>query len=366
MPVLEANGLIKRYGQTDIIKGISLSVEAGETIAFIGPSGAGKSTLLRLLDLLELPSGGTIALQGTRVGRKNSERLEFRRRMSFVHQKPLVFSSSVFDNVAQPLKWRGFKKEDLHERVGKALALVGMEHYSSRAAKTLSGGETQRVAIARALVTNPEILFLDEPTANLDPPSTAKIEELIVNIIRSQNLTVIMATHDLAQGQRLAGRIGVLMNGKLLQLGESDDIFLAPACRAVAEFIGIENILTGKVISSAEGIITADVSGYHIQAVGDFAVGETVTLFIRPEDVTIRISSELTSARNNLQGTITRLSLINPLVRLEIDCGFRLMAIVTRVSSEELGLSAGKRVFASLKASAIHVVEAQQASACDS
>ncbi|PPD58575.1 ABC transporter ATP-binding protein [Dehalogenimonas etheniformans] len=358
MPVLEANGLIKRYGQTDIIKGISLSVEAGETIAFIGPSGAGKSTLLRLLDLLELPSGGTIALQGTRVGRKNSERLEFRRRMSFVHQKPLVFSSSVFDNVAQPLKWRGFKKEDLHERVGKALALVGMEHYSSRAAKTLSGGETQRIAIARSLVTDPEILFLDEPTANLDPPSTARVEELITKIIKTQNLTVVMATHDLAQGQRLAGRIGVLMNGELMQLAKSDEIFLAPACRAVAEFIGIENIFSGTVIGNLEGMVNVDVSGQVFQTLGDFAIGDKVNLFVRPEDVTVSLAAGSTSARNCLRGTISRLSLINPLVRLEIDCGFKLMAVITRASSEEMGLSLGSNVYACLKATAIHAVRA--------
>lgn len=358
MPLLEAIDLSHRYGQSEILKGISLSIERGETVAFIGPSGAGKSTLLRLLDLLEQPTFGTISIQGEQVGKSSSQRLARRRRMSFVHQKPLVFTASVFDNIAQPLKWRGIKAEELRSRVSKALAMVGLENYAGREAKTLSGGETQRVAIARALVTDPEILFLDEPTANLDPHSTARIEELMLNIIKSQNLTVVMTTHDLAQGQRLARRIGVLINGELLQLGTSDEIFLAPACRVVAEFIGIENILEGKVIAGGDGLVTAEVSGQRIQAVGDFPIGDCVNLFVRPEDVTIAVSGDRTSARNRLEGTITRLSLVGPLVRLEIDCGFRLMAVITRQSSEELGLSLGGKVYASLKATAIHAVKA--------
>jgi tungstate transport system ATP-binding protein len=357
MPILEARNLRHCYGHSDILKDISLAVEPGETLALIGPSGAGKSTLLRLLDLLEIPSSGAILINGEPVASSISKRLTLRRRMAFVHQKPLVFTASVFDNVAQPLKWRGVKGDELRKRVSESLALVGLEGYSGREAKTLSGGEAQRVALARALATKPDILFLDEPTANLDPQSTIKIEELISNVIHHHKLTVVMTTHDLAQGQRLATRIGVLMNGELLQLGKSDDIFLAPACRAVAEFIGIENILTGKVIENRGGIVTAEVSSHRIQAVGSFAIGENINLFLRPEDITIAVSSERTSARNRLEGTITRLTLVNPLVRLEIDCGFRLMAVITRQSTEELGLSIGQSVYVSLKATAIHTVK---------
>ena len=361
MPILEARDLRQHYGQKEILKGITLAVEPGETLALIGPSGAGKSTILRLLDLLEQPTNGSISINGELVTADRSQRLAFRRRMAFVHQKPLVFTSSVFNNVSQPLLWRNIKGVELSRRVNEALALVGLEGYGDREAKTLSGGETQRVALARALATNPEILFLDEPTANLDPNSTAHVEELVSSIIRRQKLTVVMTTHDLAQGQRLADRIGVMMNGELLQLGKSADIFLAPACRAVAEFIGIENIFTGNIIEVSDGLVTAQVSGHKIQAVGNFTSGEGVHLFIRPEDVTVAISSEPSSARNRLEGTITRLSLVGPLVRLEIDCGFRLMAVVTRQSADDLGLSIGRKVFASLKATAIHAVRSIEA-----
>ena len=358
MAIIEARNLRHRYGPAEVLKGVSLSVEPGETLAIIGPSGAGKSTFLRLLDLLERPSDGDIVYSGEQVTVNTSQRLALRRKMAFVHQKPLVFTSSVFDNVAQSLRWRGVKGTELRERVGEALALVDMAGYAGREAKTLSGGETQRVALARALASSPEILFLDEPTANLDPNATARVEELISGIIRARRLTVVMTTHDLAQGQRLANRIGVMMNGELLQLGKSDEIFLAPACRAVAEFIGIENILTGQVVEVSDGLVAAEVSGHRIQAVGDFAIGDNINLFIRPEDITIAASGERSSARNRIEGVITRLSLVGPLVRLELDCGFKLMAVVTRQSADELSLAIGRRVYAILKATAIHSVKA--------
>jgi tungstate transport system ATP-binding protein len=359
MSIIETRSLRHRYGASEILKGITLSVEPGETLAVIGPSGAGKSTLLRLIDLLEWPTGGTISINGEPVTGSAALRLALRRKMSFVHQKPLVFASSVFDNVAQPLRWRGIKGDEVQRRVTDSLAVVGLGGFESRQAKTLSGGETQRVALARALATNPEILFLDEPTANLDPRATTLVEELISSIIKQKNLTVVMTTHDLAQGQRLADRIGVMMNGELLQLGKSDDIFLAPACRAVAEFIGIENILSGTVSERNDGLITAEVDGKLIQALGDFNPGDRVNLFVRPEDVTVTVShNACSSARNRLEGTITRLSLVGPLVRLEIECGFKLMAVVTRQSVDELGLSLGSRVFACLKPTAIHAVKA--------
>ncbi|ADJ26273.1 ABC transporter related protein [Dehalogenimonas lykanthroporepellens BL-DC-9] len=352
--IIESRGLTQRYGQTSVLKNIDLTVTPGETLGIIGPSGAGKSTLIRLLDLLETPSGGAISVLGQAVN-NDADRLHLRRRMAFVHQKPLVFTTSVFNNVAQPLRWRGVGVAEARGRVMDALEMVGLADLADRHAKTLSGGETQRVALARALVVRPEVLFLDEPTANLDPNSTTKVENLIASIIKEQRLTVVMTTHDLAQGQRLADRLGVLVAGELLQLGQSHEIFMSPACRAVAEFIGLENILKGIVTGNNDGLLTATVDGYSIQAVGEYRVGETVDLFIRPENVVISTSDDHTSARNRFPGIITGLSLVGPLVRLEIDCGgFPLMAVITRQSAEDLGLSIGGRVTAGVKATTVH------------
>ena len=356
--MIETINLSRRYGRNEVLKDINLTIESGETLGIIGPSGAGKSTLIRLLDLLETPSTGEIIINGEKAA-SSSRRLALRRRMSFVHQKPLVFTASVFENVAQPLRWRRLSNTEIKSRVMDSLSMVHLQDYAPRHAKTLSGGETQRVALARALATRPEILFLDEPTANLDPNSTANVEKLVANIIKRHRLTVVMTTHDLAQGQRLSDRIGVLVAGELLQLGKADDIFMAPSCRTVAEFIGVENIWNGEVTGSDNGVFTASVSGLAVQAVGDFQPGDAVDLFIRPEDVVISISDDKTSALNHFPGTITRLSLVNPLVRLELDCGgLKLMATVTRQAAADLELVIGKQVFAKLKATAIHSARA--------
>ena len=352
--IIESRGLTQRYDQSTVLNGIDLSVRSGETLGIIGPSGAGKSTLIRLLDLLETPSGGEISVLGQPVNTR-ADRLRLRRRMAFVHQKPLVFTTSVFDNVAQPLRWRGMASAEIRLRVMESLDMVGLADFAPRHAKTLSGGETQRVALARALAVRPEVLFLDEPTANLDPNSTVKVENLISGIIEKQSLTVVMTTHDLAQGQRLADRLGVLVAGELLQLGNSQDIFMKPSCRAVAEFIGLENILKGTVTSNADGLFTADVAGNIFQAVGDFAPGDIVDLFIRPEDVVVSAGNQPTSARNRFPGTIIGLSLVGPLVRLEINSGgLSLMAVITRQAAEELGFSIGSKVVAGIKATAVH------------
>jgi tungstate transport system ATP-binding protein len=141
-------------------------------------------------------------------------------------------------------------KGDIQEKVSSILEMVGLSADKNRHARTLSGGEVQRVAIARAIATEPEVLLLDEPTANLDPVSASRIEELITGIIQRYATTIIMATHDMSQGQRLADRIGVLVNGEILQTGNSRDVFASPRNREVAEFVGIENIIDGLIVSN--------------------------------------------------------------------------------------------------------------------
>ena len=225
MAFVETVDLGQKYEGQHVLKNACLEIHKGEVFALIGPTGAGKTTLLRLLDLLDLPASGRICFDGVDVTSSGRHRLEARRRMSFVQQKPVVFTMSVYENVACGLKWRHQKREMIRRRVENTLELVDMMDYRDRRARTLSGGETQRVAIARALATDPEVLFLDEPTANLDPVSTSKVEEVLARVIGEQRTTVVMATHDMTQGQRLAGRIGVLMNGEILQVGSPHDIF---------------------------------------------------------------------------------------------------------------------------------------------
>jgi tungstate transport system ATP-binding protein len=357
MAFIETINLRQQRDGRDILKDVNLKVERGEVHALIGPTGAGKTTLLRLIDALDKPAAGQVLIDGSDVTLSETTRLAARRRMAFVLQKPVVFNLSVFDNVAYGLKWRNISRHEIKEKVNRILETVGMTAYAKRNARTLSGGEMQRVAIARAIATGPEVLLLDEPSANLDPLSSAKLEELIGDIIKKDAITVIMATHDMSQGQRMAHKMSVLVNGEIVQTGNAREIFEAPRNREVAEFVGMENILDGVVTSNQGNLAEIDVSGKTIEAVTAYDTGKAVSVCIRPEDVTIALKKFSSSARNSLEGTVSLLAFNGPLCRVEIDCGFTLVALVTKRSAEEMGLKRGVKVYGTVKAVSIHIIE---------
>ena len=357
MPLIETVDLCQKYDRRDILKNINLRVERGEVFALIGPTGAGKTTLLRLLDLLEMPTSGKIYFDGRDATESKKVRFQMRRRMAFVTQKPMVFNLSIYDNIAYGLKWRGEKKGAIQTKVNGILEMIDLSAYQNRNARTLSGGEAQRVAIARAIVTEPEVLLLDEPTANLDPLSAAKVEELITGIIHQYRTTVVMATHDMSQGQRLAKRIGVLINGEIIQAGDPREVFTSPQSREVAEFVGVDNILDGVIVSQEGGMVAVKIGGNKkVEAISDYLAGEEVYLCIRPEEITLTLSETTSSARNLFIGQITRVVSAGPLSRIELDCGFRLVVLVTRRSAEELGLEKGKQVYATFQATGVHIL----------
>jgi tungstate transport system ATP-binding protein len=219
MVKLEVKELCKSYGKTEILSDIDLTIDEGEILALIGPTGAGKTTLLHLIDLLEKPTQGKIMVDGVKVtGLPESELLKIRRKMAMVFQKPVMFRANVRENVSYGLKIRG--ENSIDEKVKKAISAVGLEGYETRDANTLSGGEMQRIALARALVLKPDVLLLDEPTANLDPKTAIYIDKLISRF----EGTVIMATHNMLQAQKLARRVAVLVEGKLIALGSPKEI----------------------------------------------------------------------------------------------------------------------------------------------
>jgi tungstate transport system ATP-binding protein len=218
MAFIELKGVGKSYGSLQILREVDLQVDEGEVLALIGPTGSGKTTLLRLIDLLEEPSHGAILMDGRDVSRlPEKERLKLRRRMAMVFQKPVMFKASVKYNVSYGLKVRGIKAP---EKVDLVLKAVGLQGYANRDATTLSGGEMQRIALARALIVEPEVLLLDEPTANLDPRSAASVEELISGL----KTTVIMASHNMNQCLRLSDRVAVLLEGRLAALGKPAEV----------------------------------------------------------------------------------------------------------------------------------------------
>ncbi len=358
---IKITGLTHTYGTRQVLKDVNLSIARGEVFALIGPTGAGKTTLLRIIDLLETPTSGEICFDEEPVPRSGKQRLEMRRRVSFIHQKPQFFSSSVYDNVACGLRWRGEIEDETGKKVRRILETVELAGYDGRDARTLSGGEAQRVALARALVLEPGVLLLDEPTANLDPVSAAKIERLIRSIAKQRSTTMIMATHDMSQGQQLADRIGVLIEGKLVQTGDAAGIFRSPRSHEIAGFVGMENIIESTIVANKDGIATAGMArgpdGVTIEAVSNHPTGEKVYACIRPEDITLAPVTHRSSARNSFQGRVTMVVSSGPLSRVEVDCGFPLIALITRLSAEELGLEEGLPVVADFKATAVHIIE---------
>ncbi len=357
--MIRISGLFRKAGTRNILDAIDLEIMPGEIFTLIGPSGSGKTSLLRIIDLLDNPTTGKIVFDGTDTAATNQIRLSIRRRMAMVFQKPSVLNTTVAGNVAFGLKFRGVEKNEIGTRVREALDIVGLSHLADRRAVTLSGGEMQRVAIARALVTRPELLILDEPTANLDPVNTEMIENLIRRIHQHFHTTIILSTHDMIQGQRLADRIAVIMEGRIVQVGSIQDIFYRPQNKDIARFVGIDTIVKGIVKSNDGGHAKISVGTEVFEVITSCKPGTPVSLFIRPEEVTLAVKDgdlPKTSVRNQLAGTIIKMVPFGPFIRVTIDLGFHLTSLVTRRSSDELSLGVGMAVIAGVKATAIHVI----------
>jgi molybdopterin-binding protein len=335
----------------------ALDVRAGEVLGVIGPNGSGKSTLLRLLGLLEPPDAGRVLVGGRPVDARDA--LAERRRMATVFQEPLLADATVAANVALGLRFRGVAGRELERRVARWLERFGVGALAPRSARTLSGGEAQRVALARALVLEPEVLLLDEPFASLDQPSRTSLIADLGAVLRQDRVTTVIVTHHRGEAQALADRVAVLIRGRLRQVDETARVFHAPASEEVARFVGVETIVTGRVLGRQDGVTRVDVGGRVLEAAVAAEVGARVRLAIRPEDVTLTRSREplaVSSARNVLDGSIARITMTDVGVRVLIDCGFPLVATVTPRSLHDLGLVEGHAVSAVFKATALHVI----------
>ena len=234
------SGVMKRYGTRQVLQVDDLSIARGEVLALVGPSGAGKSTLLRLLNFLEPPTNGRIHFQGEAFDAVTPIPVQLCRRVTTVFQRPFLLNRSVMANVQYGLHLRGQRNDA--QLIEDALAQVGLSDMARQPARTLSGGEAQRVALARALVLNPEVLLLDEPTANLDPYNVALIEEIVANLNREKGMTLVLVTHNVFQARRLAGRVALLLDGRIVEMNDTENFFNNPADPRTAAFVGGEMV----------------------------------------------------------------------------------------------------------------------------
>ena len=357
--IIECSGIARTAGGKTILDDITLEIRNGEIFTLIGPSGSGKTTLLRLFDLLDMPSKGRLVFDGTDTDAPEPVRRAIRRRMSMVFQKPVVLNTTVLENVAFGLMVRGNGVHEAGAKVREVLELVGLPGFAGRRATTLSGGEMQRVALARAMVTEPEVLILDEPTANLDPVSAEAIEDLIVRINRDMHTTIILSTHDMIQGQRLADRMGVIIGGRLAQTGTINEIFYQPKTRSIARFVGVDTVLQGVVEENDRGLAKVVVGDIIFEALTSALPGHRVSLFIRPEEIVLTKPATVpspTSARNQITGTITKMVPVGPFIRVILGDSGPITALITRKSCTEMGFAVGMQVVAGIKATAIYVL----------
>ncbi len=234
-PVYRLQNFVKEYEGRRVLDIDFLEIFQGEILAIVGPSGAGKSTLLRLLGFLERSSGGSLSFFGQELSSAVDFPLEIRRRVTMVFQRPMLLSRSVWDNVTYGLRLRG--NRDSHQDVESAIAMLGLQELSRQQAGKLSGGEAQRVALARAIVLRPDVLLMDEPTANLDPYNVGLIESIAARINREQGAALVLVTHNVFQARRLAHRTAFLLNGKLVEVAGTKRFFESPSDPRTLAFV---------------------------------------------------------------------------------------------------------------------------------
>jgi ABC-type Fe3+/spermidine/putrescine transport system ATPase subunit len=296
--LLEFSNVVKRYGDTAVVDGISFTVAPGEFFTLLGPSGCGKTTTLRLLAGLETPNAGEITLQGRCLAAPDRGVLVpiDKRNMGMVFQSYAIWPHlTVFENVAFPLRVRGESQADIKRRVNEALEIVGLGHLGERGSTELSGGQQQRVALARAIVYTPALLLLDEPLSNLDVKLREQMRVELHALHKRLNLAVVYVTHDQSEALALSDRIAVVNQGKLEQVGTPTEVYEHPHTRFVGDFLGRTVILKGTLRKDA-GQSLVDMHGtgrVSVQTDGSFDDGVEVRILSRPEDVTLLPKGEL-------------------------------------------------------------------------
>lgn len=324
-----------------------------------GPSGAGKTTILRALAGLDRPSAGRITWResvwfDSAAGVSVSPQ---QRKVGLLFQDYALFPHlSVRDNIGYGLA--GLPQPERRSRIAEQLELFELTALAGRSPGRLSGGERQRVALARTLAPKPDILLLDEPLSALDAPTRDSLRTELRASLLATRTPALVVTHDRQEALLLGDAMGVVIDGRLRQMGPIADVFGRPADAAVAHAVGVETVAPAQVRSTQAGLAVLTVGDAETVCVADgLAAGQAGLVCIRGEDVVLSSQSpQRDSARNHMQGRVTEIQREGPLVRVRLDCGFALTALITAASLEDLALSPGATVWAAVKAPAVHFV----------
>jgi len=329
------------------LRGVSLHVEPGEYFVLLGPTGAGKTVFLECVAGLHTPDSGEIFLGGERV----THWLPETRGVGYVPQDYALFPHlNVFQNIAYGLVERGVPPEEREPRVQQAATLLGIAGLLHRRVTTLSGGEQQRVALARATVTQPRVLLLDEPLSAVDESTRQDLSGMLRRLHRETGTTVLHVCHNFQETLALATRVGVLHQGRLVQVGTPEEIFRHPQTDFVARFVRMENILSGEGLRR-NGIYEVQVQGQWLRT--SHPVEGRVSLCVRPEEVLLARTP--TGQTNCLAGRIIDCVDEGALNRVTVDVGWPLVALLIRREWEALKAGPGDEVWATIPAAAIHI-----------
>lgn len=351
--------IVKAFpGRLTISISFRLACEPPSVLVLFGPSGSGKTTVLRCLAGLEWPDQGSIRFGSETWVDTDAciRRHPQQRQIGYMSQDYALFPTySVAGNIAYGLGT--LPEAERQQRIRNVVDLLQLQGTEDSRPTQLSGGQQQRVALARVLARRPRLLLLDEPLSALDLPTRSRLRGELRSLLKQLAIPSIVVTHDWEEALALGDRMVVLREGLVLQEGTPQQVFNRPQDAEVAKIVGMETVMPGRVIEAAHGLVTVEVEQRRLVAVGGDGIGAEVFVCIRAEDVLLEAASTgTTSARNQLTGTVREVIPMGALVRVEIDCGFVLSAIVTRSALEELRLSPGASVVAAIKAGAVHLV----------
>ncbi|WP_461194559.1 ABC transporter ATP-binding protein [Bradyrhizobium sp. UFLA06-06] len=354
MPLLRIEGVAKSFGNFRAVDKLSLDIRVGEFFALLGPSGCGKTTLLRMLAGFETPDEGRILLGGSDI----AQVLPHGRPVNMMFQNYALFPHlSVRDNIAFGLKRAGDARGDIAARVAEMVALVKLEGMEKRKPDQLSGGQRQRVALARSLARRPQVLLLDEPLAALDKKLRESTQAELMELQRRLGTTFIIVTHDQEEAMTMAGRIGVMDAGRLVQVATPRNLYEAPASRWIAEFVGDINLFNGEVTSRENGrltVATADAGTLAVSELRPPVTRQVVAVAIRPEKVKLSRRAPATDggashAINRLEGVVTDVNYLGGVTsyRVKLETGAVVRASMANTARLDVdAYLAGQRVVA--------------------
>jgi len=312
MAYLSLTDLSKRFGQTVAVENFNLEVERGELVSFLGPSGCGKTTTLRMIAGFELPSTGSIVLDGVDITYLPPNR----RRIGMVFQSYALFPNlTVAENIGFGLKVANRPADEIHKTVSEMLDLIKLKGFENRYPYQLSGGQQQRVALARALAIHPRVLLLDEPLSALDAKIRVELRTEIRRIQQALGITAIYVTHDQEEALSLSDRVVVMNAGHIEQVGTPFEVYNYPKTRFVASFIGQLNLLPVVIEDPKQGVARFGTTTLRIDPVPDLRHGQHVTLALRPEEMGLGV----VEGRNSLPGKVLDVMFLGAIVRVRVN-----------------------------------------------